>query len=341
MIRDRLVCGIRNDRIQQRLLAESTLTLENAIKIATSMERAAMNLEDIHKSRDTEASVMKVQPGPGEKSSFQGPCYRCGGRHAFDSCRFRDSECHYCHKRGHIAKKCCKKQADMKRSGAPQRSTHMVREENINSDEEEEDMNALYKMDYGRTKPIKIEIHLNGVPVVMEVDTGASLTVVNEITFNEIKSRCPSLKLEASKIKFRTFTGEIVPTLGETKVYVAYDNQVAELPLFVVAGNKPCLLGRNWLQTIHLNWPTILKLTPSPMSKPNEGLGQVLDQYSEVFDNSLGTMKGAKAHIYLKDDVEPKFCKPRPVPYALKDRIEQELDRLVQEGILEPVEVSE
>ena len=52
-------------------------------------------------------------------------------------------------------------------------------------------------------------------------------------------------------------------------------------------------------------------------------------------------MKGAKAHIYLKDDVESKFCKPRPVPYALKDRIEQELDRLVQEGILEPVEVSE
>ena len=61
----------------------------------------------------------------------------------------------------------------------------------------------------------------------------------------------------------------------------------------------------------------------------------------QVFDNSLGTMKGAKAHIYLKDDVEPKFCKPRPVPYALKDRTEQELDRLVQEGILEPVEVSE
>ena len=50
MIRDRLVCGIRNDHIQQCLLAESTLTLENAIKIATSMEQAAKNLEDIHKS---------------------------------------------------------------------------------------------------------------------------------------------------------------------------------------------------------------------------------------------------------------------------------------------------
>ena len=58
MIRDRPVCGIRDDQIQQRLLAESILTLENAIKIATSIEQAKKNLEDIHKSRDSEAAVM-------------------------------------------------------------------------------------------------------------------------------------------------------------------------------------------------------------------------------------------------------------------------------------------
>ena len=43
MIKDRLVCGIRNDHIQQCLLAESTLTSENAIKIATSMERKTIS----------------------------------------------------------------------------------------------------------------------------------------------------------------------------------------------------------------------------------------------------------------------------------------------------------
>ena len=51
--------------------------------------------------------------------------------------------------------------------------------------------------------------------------------------------------LEPTKIlKLCTFTGEIVPALGETKANVAYDNQKAQLPLFVVTGNKPCLLGR-------------------------------------------------------------------------------------------------
>ena len=44
------------------------------------MEQAKKNLEDIHKSRDSEAAVMKVQQR--EKSNFSGSCCRCGGGHA-------------------------------------------------------------------------------------------------------------------------------------------------------------------------------------------------------------------------------------------------------------------
>ena len=116
----------------------------------------------------------------------------------------------------------------------------------------------LYINGLWSNKALKNFIHLNDVPVVMEVDKGSSLTVVNEKIFNEIKANCESLKLEPTKIKFLTFTGEIVPVLGETKVSVASDNQKTQLPLFVVTGNKPCLLGRNWLQTIRRNWSAVL-----------------------------------------------------------------------------------
>ena len=43
MLRDRLVCGVNNDSIQKRLLSESALTFEDALKIATSMESATRN----------------------------------------------------------------------------------------------------------------------------------------------------------------------------------------------------------------------------------------------------------------------------------------------------------
>ena len=47
MLRDRLVCGISDDRIQRRLLSESTLKFDKAWEIARAMELAAQNAKDI------------------------------------------------------------------------------------------------------------------------------------------------------------------------------------------------------------------------------------------------------------------------------------------------------
>ena len=47
MLRDRLVCGINDEQIQRRLLAESSLDFKKAMKLATSMETAAKNARDL------------------------------------------------------------------------------------------------------------------------------------------------------------------------------------------------------------------------------------------------------------------------------------------------------
>ena len=55
----------------------------------------------------------------------------------------------------------------------------------------------------------------------------------------------------------------------------------------------------------------------------------------------MGTLKGTTAKIYVDPEATPKFMKARPVPYALKAKVELELDRLQRENTISPVDFSE
>ena len=59
----------------------------------------------------------------------------------------------------------------------------------------------------------------------------------------------------------------------------------------------------------------------------------MLKEYEGVFSDGLGKFKNVEVHIDLKEGVSPRFVKARPVPYAIKEDIERELERLVEEGI--------
>ena len=66
-----------------------------------------------------------------------------------------------------------------------------------------------------------------------------------------------------------------------------------------------------------------------------------MEKNKDVFKEELGKLKDFKVKLELKDNVKPRFMKPRLVPYALRNRIEEELDRLVEEGIYVPVKYSQ
>ncbi|PFX30124.1 Uncharacterized protein K02A2.6 [Stylophora pistillata] len=101
-------------------------------------------------------------------------------------------------------------------------------------------------------------------------------------------------------------------------------------------------MGRDWLHKVRLDWYAIKSLKASQtLSTTKEQLQTMLDKYSDVFEDKLGTFKSAKAKLTLKEDSQAHFCKARAVPYALRPKVEEELRRLQNEGILTKVEWSE
>ena len=115
---------------------------------------------------------------------------------------------------------------------------------------------------------------------------------------------------------------------------VEYNNQKEKLPLEILDGNGPSLLGRNWLNILMLDWNHIFgvnKLENSKRATVQSNLvNGILNKYGEDFENKTGTLKDTLVHNTMNKDAIPRFHKARQIPYALKDRVDKELDRLVQ-----------
>ncbi len=66
-------------------------------------------------------------------------------------------------------------------------------------------------------------------------------------------------------------------------------------------------------------------------------LQDILKKHEIVFKEELGTLKGATAKIHVVSGAEPHFFKSRSLPFAMREKVEAELDRLIKEHIIEPV----
>lgn len=105
-------------------------------------------------------------------------------------------------------------------------------------------------------------------------------------------------------------------------VTVKYRGQEKQLRLTVVEGNGPTLLGRNWLKYVKLDWSQILHVGTT--SK----LDDLVNEFEEIFMDEQGTVNAFKATLALKEGATPKFFRARSVPFAIRDAVGEELDRL-------------
>lgn len=70
-------------------------------------------------------------------------------------------------------------------------------------------------------------------------------------------------------------------------------------------------------------------------------LQEILKKHPKVVDGELGSMKDIVVKLIVKPGTTPKCLKARPVPYAIKQTVEAQLDRLVESGVLKLVSTSE
>ena len=74
---------------------------------------------------------------------------------------------------------------------------------------------------------------LDKLTVSMEIDTGATYSLVSETAYQEL---WPDRGLDKSIVKLCTYSGEALEVLGSIPVVVEYENQLSRELLLVVKG---------------------------------------------------------------------------------------------------------
>lgn len=358
-LRDKFVCGLQNRIIQKKLLSEADLTFDKALEYALAMELADRNTREMKGEAVGVSEVKKVSSSSTRNNRYgsragkqqrgdtvlaskkqvynanpneKGACYRCGqGPHPPSSCKYKSYKCNKCGKVGHLAAVCRSK------------STKYVVSEVREGDEREIRTLGIFTVsEESNDDAVRMTVEINNRPVVMEVDTGASMSVVPADLYYE---KLQDVSLDKPTYRFNSYSGRL-PLLGQAQVKLRYGDKVMSHVLIVAdIKDQPAILGRNWLNSILPNWRKVFSITPVKKQLPNRstehGLSEIQQAHQAVFEPGLGTMTHHKARIRVKSDAQPRFNKARPVPYALKDKVEAELDKLLEQGIIIPVSHSE
>lgn len=357
-LRNQFVFGLRNQRIQGRLLETAGLTMESALKTAGGMELAERGVQELktHESaavdfvghgactsKKTNSSEvkskgkgvckqkkkseswnksMKVKASARNSKFNNVVCYRCGRDHLAPHCTLpRHVKCNECGGMGHLQKVCKKKN-----------QTKLL-----------EEVSRVEELEHSRFRDqYTVSLYLENKRVTFEVDCGAAVTLVSK---NWLRRMFPSLKLYKTDLKLRSYCKKNFAPLGFVKVRVHDMGGSCELNAYVVHYDRNPLLGREWINQLKILEKVKRSLEEIEEIRTLEvhhhgRLEQLFTKYSNIVSEDFALIKQMEAHLKLKENAKPVFLKSRTVPFKLKEKVEEEIENMVQAGILEKKESS-
>ena len=152
-------------------------------------------------------------------------------------------------------------------------------------EEVDEETYKMFTLRDKSSEPIIVKCLLNSVPTDMEYDTGACLSTISQDTYAKVsKSSCIG-NLEKTEVKLKTYMRESIPVLGKIRMHVKQEDQEEVLPVLVVKGTGPNLMGKDWLNQIKENFCEVYNKHP---------LEELLKKAFSWFKEELCCLEGVK-----------------------------------------------
>ncbi|UYV68144.1 hypothetical protein LAZ67_5003175 [Cordylochernes scorpioides] len=253
-------------------------------------------------------------------------CYRCGlTTHPPYKCGARNMKCTFCNKLGHL-NRVCRNKNEYKNIGGKKRNIQNISENNEDSDE--------YTFFLGSDN--KENIYIDGKEITMTIDTGSDTTFIGLENLKNIfpKSQMPTLNGTERKFYAYGQTSPL-PCCGYFFADVSWGERSIKEQIFVIEGKAEPLLGKK--ASFELE---IIKRGTKIRNIQQEVIPK--DIYNLIQENmnlfqGQGNVKGYSQKITLKENVTPVAQRCRHFPYKMVEAINQELDKMIEDGIIEEV----
>ncbi|XP_024889360.1 uncharacterized protein LOC112465838 [Temnothorax curvispinosus] len=234
MVRDRIVLGIKDKVLQERLLRVEDLNLQKAIDYC----RAAEVSKDQAKSlQGDKAEIDSIRKKVQQKSSkFKGKdaatkfdCRRCGTNHGPRECPAYGKKCKKCGKLNHYAIGCKVKKIK-----------ELTEQTNVQSESKDSSF-CIDQVEIGNINSRWFEmIQINNSIVKFKLDTGADVNVLPLKIYNKVKKS--KVKLESASIILESFGGKIKP-LGIAELLCTIKDVTKKQKFVIVREDTMPLLG--------------------------------------------------------------------------------------------------
>ena len=361
LIRDRIICGIIDPVLRERLLRESDLTLESCVKICRAAELSKMRMTEIEghtvhavnhgakhgasanasTSANASSSTRSRQTNgqSGKTASFRrriGQCLFCGYEHELtrDKCPAYGKQCARCGKKNHFQKQC-------KVRMNPR--VHQMEEIDEFIDDQAETPYELKTVELiseeintvrSSTQSIFAKMSVQNKVIRFQLDCGATCNVLplKDIDLKAVHLQPTNRLLSMYNKTTMKPVGQCTLQVINPKTHENYD-----VPFIVVNQEDVTpILGTSTIQQmglIEVHQEKILKVT---LTHAFGTAQQLTNEFEDVFDG-VGKLAG-KYKIELDDTVPPVVHPPRRIPLAMKEKLKEELDKMVEEEIIAPVD---
>ena len=337
LIKDLIIIGIRDKRIQEKLLRVNDITLEQVLdncrafeasKIQTKFLQKADSNSSQHTADHSGININQVKTSQNKDDHIH-KCKFCSGSHPRGSCPAYSRTCNKCFKKGHFAK-CCTTHAQKPHQKKPSynRSPHHKKGNKkvdvLTNEPESSDEFFIGTIDSSEsTNEWNINLITNGTQINYKIDSGAQANILPYTYYQRLKNRP---KLHKSNSKLSAYSGAQIKVVGKCVAFVQHKEQSIPI-LFIVADTTSSpILGLksstrlNLIQRIH---------------EINKDVPDYALHFEDCF-GELGTLQ-EKYHIYTDDSVPPVIDACRKVPIALLEKLQVELKRMQDLNIITPV----